>query len=114
MHNFIPSSNIKLVVYVPLSHADAVRAAIGEAGAGVIGLYTHCSFSVRGQGRFLPQDGANPHIGSVGALEIVEEERIEITVPQSILPHVIAAMKGAHPYEEIAYDLYPLCEMISP
>jgi hypothetical protein len=64
----------KLVVTVPLTHADQVRAAIGDAGGGKIGEYSHCSFSSRGEGRFIPLDGAYPHIGSVGAPEIVEEK----------------------------------------
>ncbi len=100
----------KLVVYVPLTHADAVRGAIGDAGAGVIGNYTHCSFSVRGVGRFKPEEGATPFIGEVGKLENVEEERIEVTVSEEALERVIAAMKSAHPYEEVAYDVYALVQ----
>jgi hypothetical protein len=98
----------KLVVTVPLTHADQVRAAIGDAGGGKMGEYSHCSFSSRGKGRFIPLVGANPHIGSVGMPEIVEEERIEITVDEEILHEVIAAMKAVHPYEEVAYDVYTL------
>ena len=98
----------KLVVYVPLTHADVVREAIGSAGGGKIGNYSHCSFSSRGQGRFLPLDGANPHIGTVGTPEILEEERIEVTVDEEVLDVVIQAMKEAHPYDEIAYDVYKL------
>lgn len=113
MTRVIESANLRLVVYVPITHADAVRNAIGDAGAGVIGLYSHCSFSVRGQGRFVPLAGSNPHIGKIGQAEIVDEERIEVTVPRDRLAVVITAMKQAHPYEEIAYDLYPLYEMIS-
>jgi hypothetical protein len=77
-------------------------------GGGKIGNYSHCSFSTRGQGRFLPLDGANPHIGTVGTPEIVEEERIEVTVDEEVLDVVIQAMKEAHPYDEIAYDVYKL------
>ncbi len=112
MTRVIESKFIKLVVYVPMSHADAVRTAMGNAGAGVIGNYSNCSFSVRGQGRFIPLNGANPRVGAVGQAEIVDEERIEMTVAIDALPAVISAMKMAHPYEEIAYDLYPLCEMM--
>ncbi len=112
MTRVIESKNVKLIVYVPITHADAVRDAMGDAGAGVIGNYSHCSFSVRGQGRFMPLDGANPHIGVVGQAEIVDEDRIEMAVGVDVLPAVIAAMKEAHPYDEIAYDLYPLCEII--
>lgn len=98
----------KLVVYVPVSHADAVREALGQAGAGRIGNYHYCSFSVKGTGRFIPQKDAKPHIGNIGEYEQVEEERIEVTVMKDVLSHVIEAMKNAHPYEEIAYDLYSL------
>lgn len=98
----------KLVVFVPITHADAVREAMGKVGAGKIGNYTHCSFSSRGTGRFLPGDGANPAIGEVGKSEEVEEERIEVLVSEESIDVVIAAMKSVHPYEEVAYDVYPL------
>lgn len=98
----------KIVVYVPVTHADAVRAAIGEAGGGVLGNYSFCSFSVHGMGRFRPDAGANPHIGEVGKLEEVEEERIEVTCSPDAVGKVIAAIKEAHPYEEIAMDVYAL------
>ncbi|MFA6099986.1 MAG: hypothetical protein WC750_03870 [Patescibacteria group bacterium] len=98
----------KLVVYVPLTHADVVRQAIGEAGGGKIGKYLFCSFTSRGIGRFKPEQGANPTIGVVGKFEEVEEERIEVTCDGQVIEDVIAAMKRAHPYEEVAYDLYPL------
>ncbi|NTW30109.1 MAG: hypothetical protein HGA33_02445 [Candidatus Moranbacteria bacterium] len=102
------TKSYKLVTFVPLSHADAVREAMGNVGAGKIGNYTHCSFSSRGTGRFLPGDGANPAIGEVGKSEEVEEERIEVLVSEESIDVVIAAMKSAHPYEEVAYDVYPL------
>jgi hypothetical protein len=98
----------KLVVTVPLTHSDALREAIGNAGGGKLGNYSHCSFSSKGQGRFLPLDGADPHVGTVGTAEIVEEERIEVTVDDEVLDAVIQAMKKVHPYDEIAYDLYKL------
>jgi hypothetical protein len=113
MTRVINSSSVKLVVYVPLTHADQVREAVGLAGAGAIGNYTNCSFSIRGQGRFIPQQGANPFLGNVGVTEIVDEDRIEITVLIDKLPDVLTAMKAVHPYEEIAYDLYPLYETAS-
>lgn len=101
-------SSYKLVVYVPIENADDVRMAIGSAGGGRLGNYSHCTFSSRGVGRFMPEAGANPHIGAVGTPETVEEERIEVTVDAEALGDVIAAMKKVHPYEEVAYDLYPL------
>lgn len=98
----------KLVVFVPVENAEEVRMAIGNAGAGHIGNYSHCSFSASGYGRFLPGEEANPHIGSIGKLEKVEEVRIETIVPERLEKKVVNAMLKAHPYEEVAYDLYPL------
>src|SRR3989344_4652570 len=72
------SNKVKIVVFVPASHTDIVREAMGKAGAGKIGNYTNCSFSSKGIGRFKPEAGANPTIGEVGKLESVEEERIEM------------------------------------
>ena len=98
----------KIVVYVPLTHTDNVREAIGNAGGGKLGKYTYCSFSTRGIGRFKPEEGANPHIGAVGKLEEVEEERIEVTCHNDVVKNVIEAIKRAHPYEEVAMDVYQL------
>ena len=98
----------KLIVNVPLTHADAVRHALGAAGAGAINNYSHCSFSMRGTGRFLPGEGANPHIGTVGKLEEVEEEQILVDVLHKDLKGVITALIDAHPYEEIGYEIYQL------
>jgi len=99
---------VKLVVFVPAGHLVEVQRALGEAGAGWIGNYSHCSFRTLGTGAFLPLAGAAPFIGQAGVLEEVEEYRLETIVPQNILPKVIKAMLKAHPYEEVAYDLYPL------
>ncbi|MFA6432814.1 MAG: hypothetical protein WCV82_03325 [Candidatus Paceibacterota bacterium] len=96
----------KIVVYVPLDHAEAVRQAIGAAGGGWLGKYSYCSFSMRGVGRFMPEVGAKPHIGTVGRLEAVEEERIEVTCDDAVVGDVIAAIKAVHPYEEVALDVY--------
>ena len=82
--------------------------AIGEAGGGKLGKYSLCSFSVRGVGRFRPEEGATPHIGQVGALKAVEEERIEVTVDRPLVEAVVAAVKRVHPYEEVAMDVYGL------
>lgn len=102
------SNNVKIVVFVPESHADIIRDAMTSAGAGRIGNYTSCSFSSRGIGRFKPEDGANPAIGQVGTLESVEEERIELLCSRDCLNNVIMEMKRVHPYEEVAYDIYLL------
>jgi len=99
---------VKLVVFVPETHADQVRHTIGEAGAGVLGKYRHCSFSTKGIGRFRPEEGTNPAIGEVGKLEEVAEERIEVMCTKEKLSEVITAIKNMHPYEEIPIDVYPL------
>jgi hypothetical protein len=98
----------KIVVYVPDTHGEAVRAAMGEAGAGRIGNYAHCSFTTKGMGRFLPLAGASPAIGVVGRAEAVEEERIETVCAEDRLKEVIEAIRRVHPYEEPAIDIYPL------
>ncbi len=98
----------KLVVYVASTHADQVRQALGNAGAGFIGNYSHCSFSTVGTGRFRPERGTNPYIGKTGNLEVAAEDRIETIIPESLLKKAIAAMLKVHPYEEVAYDVYPL------
>jgi len=99
---------VKLAVYVPEADAEKVREALGNTGAGAIGEYSHCTFSVNGTGCFLPGESTNPHIGEQGRLEVVGESRIETIFPKSLEKQVIAAMLKAHPYEEVAYDLYPL------
>lgn len=102
------SANVKIVVFVPESQADTVRKAMVNAGAGKIGNYSACSFSSKGVGRFKPEIGANPTIGKVGEVEEVIEERIEMICSREKIKEVIAAMKQAHSYEEVAYDIYSL------
>ncbi|MEK9200364.1 MAG: hypothetical protein AAB909_00140 [Patescibacteria group bacterium] len=102
------SKNVKLIVYVPDTHTDIVREAMGKAGAGKIGNYSYCSFSMKGVGRFRPEDGADPHIGDVGEFTEVSEEKIEVTCSREIVQDVIDAIKKVHPYDEVAYDVYPL------
>lgn len=99
---------LKLVVFVPPSHMEAVREALAGAGAGWIGRYSHCSFQTLGQGTFLPREGTRPFIGEAGQLEKVEEVRLETILPASLRQRVVAALFKAHPYEEAAFDLYPL------
>ena len=98
----------KLTVYVPLSDAERVRNAVAEAGAGRIGHYDHASFSTPGEGRFRPLPGADPTIGEVGRVEVVEEVRIEAVLPRGRRGAVVAAMLTVHPYEEPAYDVVEL------
>jgi len=98
----------KLVVFVPRESAEKVRDAISRAGAGFIGNYSDCTFSVEGTGTFRPLEGTNPYIGETNKLEFVTEYRMETIVPEGILNNVVKSMIEAHPYEEVAYDVYPL------
>jgi len=99
---------LKIVVYTPETHADKIRKAIAEAGAGHVGNYDYCSFSVKGTGRFRGGKGTNPYIGESGKIEEVEEERIETILEPEKLDQVLEAIKKVHPYEEPAIDIYPL------
>jgi dinuclear metal center YbgI/SA1388 family protein len=98
----------KLVVFVPESHTEQVREALGNAGAGAIGNYSYCSFTANGVGHFLPGENTNPYIGEKGELESVQENRIETIFSVSLEKRVLTSMLKAHPYEEVAYDLYSL------
>lgn len=99
----------KMVVFVPRSHVEEVRQALFDAGAGKIGKnYDQCSFNSVGYGSFRPLDGAEPHIGEIGLQERVEETRIEVIYMRSIERKLLLALYEAHPYEEIAYDLFDL------
>ena len=99
---------VKIVVLAPKTHADRVRKAMGDAGAGRIGNYSYCSFSSDGTGRFLPLEGAHPAIGSIGQFEEVPEERIECVCKRQKAKEIIAAVRKVHLYEEVAFDIYPL------
>jgi len=103
----------KIVVFTPVEAVESVRDAMADAGAGVIGNYSHCSFRTQGIGTFLPQPGTNPVIGNIGAVQSVEEYRLEMIVAESNLDEVIDAMIKAHPYEEVAYDIYALENKVS-
>lgn len=100
----------RLTVYVPGDAAAPVRAAMAEAGAGAIGTYDHCSFQSTGEGRFRPLEGADPAIGTVGTLEVVPEERIEVVLPRSRRTEVVRALLAAHPYEQPAYDVVEVAD----
>lgn len=101
----------KVVVTVPESDGDMLRGVIGDAGGGKVGDYSHCSFTVKGTGRFIPLQGAQPAIGSVGTPEEVLEERIEVNCSEASLDAVIQVIKQNHPYEEPVIDVYPLLEL---
>jgi dinuclear metal center YbgI/SA1388 family protein len=98
----------KLTVFVPVDYEDRVRQALAEAGLGVMGRYSHCTFAARGLGTYQPLAGAQPFRGEVGALSRAEEARLEILTPESLLPTALARLRESHPYEEVAFDLYPL------
>jgi hypothetical protein len=100
--------NRKLVVFVPREALDKVRSALFEAGAGRIGKYDHCSWYAAGTGTFLPREGAAPAIGQTGREQRVSELRLETVFPEELQDEVIAALRNAHPYEEPAFDIYPL------
>lgn len=98
----------KLVTFVPVESTSKVLDAIADAGGGEIGEYSRCSFRVRGTGTFLPSERAHPAVGDRGTLNEVEEDRLEVVVPMDRLAAAIEALADAHPYEEVAYDVYPL------
>jgi dinuclear metal center YbgI/SA1388 family protein len=98
----------KLITFVPPEYLDAVLDRMAAAGAGEIGLYRRCAFYHPGTGTYEPQPGANPFQGAVGRREHVDEMRLEVRVPAHRLSAVVKAMLQAHPYEEVAYDVYPL------
>ena len=98
----------KWVIYVPRENAEAVRAAVFDAGAGHIGNYSQSSWSVTGIGQFLPHEGATPAVGSVGKVERVDEDRIEVVAPARLRADVLSALRAAHPYEEPAFDIFAL------
>ena len=98
----------KLVTFCPSAHADKVRNALFEAGAGHIGNYDCCSFNISGKGSFRASDRANPFVGGKNILHFEEEVRIEVIFPGFLSGPLIRALKTSHPYEEVAYDIYPL------
>ncbi len=105
----LPKENLfKVAVFVPLSYQDSVLNAMFEAGAGHIGNYSNCSFSMEGVGSFKPLDGSNPFKGKNKVLEISKENKIEVIVPSYAVSKVVDAMKFAHPYEEVAFDIFQL------
>ncbi|NND72942.1 MAG: Nif3-like dinuclear metal center hexameric protein [Rhodothermales bacterium] len=103
----VTGKTLKLVTFVPVTAMETVRDALAEAGAGVIGKYDSCGFGIEGVGNFRPLEGANPHAGQVhGDIHSEKEIRYEVELPEWILQRVIRALKEAHPYEEVAYDIY--------
>lgn len=105
------SDYVTIIVTVPETHADIIREVMANAGAGQAGGYSHCSYSTKGVGRFMPCQGSNPYLGKEGVLEMVAEERIETICARIILNHVLEEIKKAHPYEETVIYIYPIYEI---
>ncbi len=98
----------KIVVYVPIGYEEIVKTAMCNAGAGYIGNYSDCTFQTMGIGSFKPLEGTNPFIGEIGKVENTQEVRIETIAPDKLVNRIISAMLKVHPYEEVAYDIYPV------
>ena len=94
----IEINKVKIIVTIPIENVNEVRNAICEAGAGVIGNYTHCSMSTKCVGTFKPTDEANPYIGERNNLEFVEEEKLEVVCDVNIVKNVISKLREVHPY----------------
>lgn len=109
-HILAPKSGLlyKLVSYVPVKDSQAVIEAMFAAGAGQVGEYSECSFSTSGYGTFLPGENTNPTLGEIGKREMVEEAKVEVLVRKHQLSTVLAALRSAHPYEEVAYEMVQL------
>jgi len=104
----LSQNQVKLTVFVPETHLNKVADAIHDAGGGIIGEYSHCSFRAGGTGAFKGSDKSNPSSGKKNVLETVEEIKFEVVVDKWKLDQVISSMKKAHPYEEVAFDIYLL------
>ena len=103
-------NRVKIIVTIPIENVDEVRNAICEAGAGIIGNYTHCSMSTKCIGTFKPNDNANPYIGENNKLEFVDEEKLEVVCDVNHVKKVITKLREVHPYEEPAIDIIPLLD----
>ncbi|MBD8031885.1 MULTISPECIES: Nif3-like dinuclear metal center hexameric protein [Solibacillus] len=99
---------MKLAVFVPVDDADALREVLAKAGAGRLGNYEACSYTLAGKGRFRAVEGADPAVGEIGELHIEQEEKVEVVFPQSMKNKILKAMLNSHPYEEPAYDLFTM------
>lgn len=105
------SKYVKIQTSVPVAYAEKMRAALAKAGAGRQGKYSHCSGSFPATGRFLPLEGAQPAVGTVGQAEAVPEEIIQTLCHVDKVKDVVAALKKAHPYEEPPIDIIPRFEV---
>lgn len=101
----------RLCFHVPQSHVEAVKEAIFDAGAGVMGSYSHCSWQILGEGQFKPLEGSNAFIGMVNQIETIAEYRVETICAEECLHAVVEALKQAHPYEVPSYQAWKLEEV---
>lgn len=99
-----------LFFFVPDSHLESVKEAVFAVGAGAIGNYQNCCWQVQGQGQFKPMSGSQPFTGEHGQLKKVQEWRVELVVEAKHIKSAVAALKAAHPYEEVAYGVYALLD----
>lgn len=101
----------KLAFFVPQSHLEPVKAALFDAGVGRIGDYDRCCWQTLGEGQFRPLAGSDPHIGVQGQTERVAEWKVEMVCADAYILTAVAALKQAHPYEEVAYDVWRLADL---
>ena len=101
---------VKIITTIPTENTEAVRNAICDEGAGIIGNYTHCTMSTKCIGTFKPNDEANPYIGEKNKLEFVEEDKLEVVCPVEKVKDVVSKLREVHPYEEPAIDIIPLID----
>jgi len=100
----------KLIYFVPTEAKESTKQALFSLGAGKFNNYESCSFETLGTGQFKPIDKANPHIGSLNTLEIVEEYKVEMICTDKLIKQAVQTLKESHPYEEVAYEVYKLEE----
>lgn len=96
----------KICYFVPETYLETTKQALFDVGAGCIGDYDSCAWQCRGQGQFRPLEGSNPFLGAAGALEVVEEFKVELVCRDELIRQAVGALKQAHPYEEPAYEIY--------
>lgn len=101
----------KLCFFVPEENLEEVKSAVFEAGAGGIGDYDHCCWQVKGIGQFRPLAGSSPHIGKQERVEKIDEWKVEMVCDDQYIVSVVAALKKAHPYDEVAYDVWQLADI---
>ena len=106
----IDIKRVKIVVTVPLDAVEKVRNAMCEVGAGIIGNYSYCSMATKCVGTFMPNDQANPYIGSINNSEFAEEEKLEVVCDTPLVKKVLTKLREVHPYEEPAIDIIPLLD----